>query len=215
MSTIVSTKIGIRLREERERIGMSQHLLAAKAGISRMSQVNYESGKRSPDAIYLLAVFEAGIDVGFVLTGKRSGAPDFYKLASAFVLEKIELQFGMAADVVSFAIESLAEAATDEWLNDPELQNPPLGRTYDMRQSVYGLPIDDLLTALSDNAELLRDIYGTLNTVLLDHPMQIPAKKRLLLVLMLFKSLKGVNDLTGDVFYNTVFDAAQIASDGI
>lgn len=203
-------KIGIRLREERERIGMSQHLLAVKAGISRMSQVNYESGKRSPDANYLLAVSEAGLDVGFVITGKRSGVPDFYKLASSFVLEEIESRFGVAADVLSFTIESIAEAATAEWCDDPESQYPIPGRSYDMKQWVSRLPLDDLLAALSDNADLLRNIYGTLNTVLLDHPMQIPAKKRLLLVLMLFKSLKGATDYN---IYDSAFDAAKIASE--
>ena len=47
--------IGERLKEERERIGLSQTEFAAKAGASKNSQYNYEKGERSPDAAYLAA----------------------------------------------------------------------------------------------------------------------------------------------------------------
>lgn len=72
MST--NAEIGDRLRAERQRIELTQTELAEKAGVSKTSQVNYESGMRAPDALYLHAVGEVGIDVLYVVTGaKQSG----------------------------------------------------------------------------------------------------------------------------------------------
>jgi transcriptional regulator with XRE-family HTH domain len=69
METFVG--IGERLKEERERLGFNQTEFAAKAGASKNSQYNYEKGERSPDAAYLAAVAEKGVDVLYVVTGER------------------------------------------------------------------------------------------------------------------------------------------------
>jgi len=63
--------VGDRLREERTRIGLSQEELAAVGGLRKQAQLNYESGTRSPDASYLLALESAGVDIVYVLTGRR------------------------------------------------------------------------------------------------------------------------------------------------
>ncbi|WP_313103766.1 helix-turn-helix domain-containing protein [Stutzerimonas nitrititolerans] len=65
--------LGDRLKEERERLGMSQTEFAFVAGVSKNSQFNYEKGERNPDAAYLEAVASVGVDVLYVLTGIRSG----------------------------------------------------------------------------------------------------------------------------------------------
>ncbi|WP_162961855.1 helix-turn-helix domain-containing protein, partial [Pseudomonas aeruginosa] len=46
--------IGERLKEERQRLGMSQTELAEQCGVSKNTQLAYEKGERSPDAAYLL-----------------------------------------------------------------------------------------------------------------------------------------------------------------
>jgi len=66
--------IGARLREEREALGVNQTDFAQIGGVQRRAQVNYEAGDRSPDAAYLAAVAEAGVDVLYVLTGRRAVA---------------------------------------------------------------------------------------------------------------------------------------------
>ncbi|MCO7637567.1 helix-turn-helix domain-containing protein [Pseudomonas sp. S 311-6] len=63
--------IGERLREERVRLGYNQADFAAIAGVAKTSQFNYEKGERSPDAAYLAAVAEKGVDVLYVVTGVR------------------------------------------------------------------------------------------------------------------------------------------------
>jgi len=60
-----------RLREERVETGMSQTEFAAVAGVGKQSQINYESGKRHPDASYLSAIAGIGVDVLYILTGRR------------------------------------------------------------------------------------------------------------------------------------------------
>jgi transcriptional regulator with XRE-family HTH domain len=64
--------LGQRLREERVRVGLSQTELAAVGGLQQRAQLNYESGARSPDANYLLALKSVGVDIVYVLTGQRA-----------------------------------------------------------------------------------------------------------------------------------------------
>lgn len=63
--------IGDRLREERVRLGFNQADFAAIAGVAKTTQFNYEKGERSPDADYLAAVGERGVDVLYVVSGRR------------------------------------------------------------------------------------------------------------------------------------------------
>lgn len=67
--------IGDRLKEERLRLGMNQTDFAAITGVTKNSQFNYEKGERSPDAAYLAAAADAGVDVLYVVTGLRTPMP--------------------------------------------------------------------------------------------------------------------------------------------
>lgn len=70
MSTQTNS-IGERIREEREALGLSKTAFAKVLGIHRNTQGNYEAGEREPDAAYLAKASEAGVDISYVLTGKR------------------------------------------------------------------------------------------------------------------------------------------------
>lgn len=63
---------GQRLKEERERMGLSQSDFGALAGVSKVSQINYEKDVRSPDAKYLCALHENKIDTCYLLSGVRA-----------------------------------------------------------------------------------------------------------------------------------------------
>ena len=65
--------ISDRLREEREKLRLSQTAIAEIGGVQKRAQINYESGERSPDANYLAAIAAAGADVRYILTGQREG----------------------------------------------------------------------------------------------------------------------------------------------
>ncbi|WP_313042136.1 helix-turn-helix transcriptional regulator [Pseudomonas sp.] len=64
--------IGIRLREERERLGLNQTAFGELGGVQKRAQINYEKDERLPDAGYLSALSGANVDVLYVLTGNRS-----------------------------------------------------------------------------------------------------------------------------------------------
>lgn len=63
--------LGVRLKEERRRLGLSQIDLGAIGGIEGNAQGLYERGKRFPNATYLSLVAAAGVDILFVVTGER------------------------------------------------------------------------------------------------------------------------------------------------
>ncbi|BGE68171.1 helix-turn-helix transcriptional regulator [Pseudomonas aeruginosa] len=67
--------IGARLREERERLGLSQPRFAAIAGTTKQTLFSWETGKTAPDAFQIAALANAGVDVLYVLTGQRQGVP--------------------------------------------------------------------------------------------------------------------------------------------
>jgi transcriptional regulator with XRE-family HTH domain len=67
---VENIEAGRRLREERERLGLSQTAFAAIGLVSKGSQILYEKGKPCPSN-YLSAIAAHGADVLYILTGRR------------------------------------------------------------------------------------------------------------------------------------------------
>lgn len=173
-----------------------------------MSQVNYETGKRSPDALYLRAAYEAGVDVSYVITGRRTVAPDFFRMACRLVLEAVELRTGIAEDVLGFVIEALADAATAGWLKEQRSASCDAGMPCEIQAFIQTGDLDELLRALNQNARLLRDIFGVLNAALASLPEpSLNGERRLALVLMLFKASLASDKVDRDL----IRDAIRVA----
>jgi DNA-binding XRE family transcriptional regulator len=64
--------LGERLKEERERLKLSQEAFGDVGGVKRLAQINYERNDRAPDATYLQQVAAIGADVLYILTGNRT-----------------------------------------------------------------------------------------------------------------------------------------------
>lgn len=64
---------GERIKEERQRLKLTQADFAKLAGVSRQSQANYEVEEREPGALYLINLYDQ-VDVPYILTGRRSSA---------------------------------------------------------------------------------------------------------------------------------------------
>ncbi|UQY37315.1 helix-turn-helix transcriptional regulator [Pseudomonas fulva] len=75
--------IGERLREERDRLDLSQTAFAELGGVQKRAQINYEKDDRHPDAGYLAAIAAANVDVLYVLTGERLVRPESIEPAVA------------------------------------------------------------------------------------------------------------------------------------
>ena len=67
--------LGERLKEERQKLRLTQEEFANKTGGTGKSQGNYERDLRSPSAEYLLSADSLGVDILYVLTGRRAGEP--------------------------------------------------------------------------------------------------------------------------------------------
>ncbi|VWX62520.1 helix-turn-helix domain-containing protein [Sphingorhabdus sp. 109] len=62
---------GLRLRQERIRLGLNQQEFGERAGVSKNSISSYEKGERPANVVFLMVLEDIGVDVGFVLTGNR------------------------------------------------------------------------------------------------------------------------------------------------
>src|SRR3954451_10457454 len=90
---------GARLAEERKRLGLKQAEFAALVGTDVPKQSLYENDRRELRADYLARLAAAKIDVGYVLTGKRSGGgwlgEEASQLLTAYVALPPDLQAGL------------------------------------------------------------------------------------------------------------------------
>lgn len=91
--------VGIRLKSERERLGLSQDQLAEHCGVSRPTQYRYESGKGSPTSEYVTAAAKIGVNVQFVLVGsgtlpvklstKETALVDLFRLSTPSIQDAV------------------------------------------------------------------------------------------------------------------------------
>lgn len=71
MQYVPIADFGARLREERVRKGLNQADFAALGGVSKNSQLSYERGSSPANVEYLLALGAQGVDVAYLMTGRR------------------------------------------------------------------------------------------------------------------------------------------------
>jgi transcriptional regulator with XRE-family HTH domain len=79
------TTFGTRLKEERRRLGLKQAEFAALVGTDVPKQSLYENDKRQLRAGYLSRLEPAGVDVAYVVTGRRSSGVPLGENVSAFL----------------------------------------------------------------------------------------------------------------------------------
>lgn len=65
-------EVSSRIAEERKRFGLSQEIFGMELGVSKRTQAGYEGGASAPDAVYLIKAAQMGVDVEYVLFGRRS-----------------------------------------------------------------------------------------------------------------------------------------------
>ncbi len=103
--------IGDRLRSERSRLGLSQGDFAEKCGIHKNSLRLYEQGERSPTLVLLLVFQDIGVDISYVLTGRRSDAELGFSeqhhldMLSKLSVREREAVFGLVATLAGEVID--------------------------------------------------------------------------------------------------------------
>lgn len=144
-----------RLREERLRLNMVQPEFAELGGVGKQSQINYESGKRVPDAAYLSALSAHGVDVGFIVTGERSAPPVDRSMLGVPMSDFVQVreygaQLSAGPGTISGPVEVVGEFAfRSSWLR--QLTSSP-GECYLVR--VKG---DSMQPTIPDGAVVLID----------------------------------------------------------
>ena len=105
---------GARLAEERRRLGLKQAEFAASAGTDVPKQSLYENERRELRAEYLARLPDMGVDVLYVLTGRRGGGEWLgggeSELLSAYLALSPEMQA---------AVLSLARALREQFEGEP------------------------------------------------------------------------------------------------
>jgi transcriptional regulator with XRE-family HTH domain len=107
---------GERLREERKRLQLSQTEVATAGGVKRLAQGQYETGTSMPSVRYLQGIAHVGIDLGYVLFGRRSSSSVLtaveitriegraFELLEDFVSTQPEATYGVEARFAMFQL---------------------------------------------------------------------------------------------------------------
>ncbi len=107
--------IGLRLRQERERLGLSQKIFGEIGGVEANAQGKYESGGRAPKADYLSRVAERGVDVLYVLTGSPTPIQlDNLSQLEEKILENYRAMFKEDQDAIRRLTSTLAEHSASQ-----------------------------------------------------------------------------------------------------
>ena len=101
---------GARLKEERQRLGLKLAAFAALVGTDTPKQSMYENDRRGLRADYLSRIAAAGVDIVYVLTGRRSEGEWLDEKAKAFLAACLELPIELQQAVMRL-LEDLSRMA--------------------------------------------------------------------------------------------------------
>ncbi|WP_300435566.1 helix-turn-helix transcriptional regulator [Zoogloea sp.] len=94
----------MRLKEERERLGFSQVEFADRAGTTRKTLFNWESGTGGPTAEVLATWADLGVDVQYIVTGQRQGQGIGESAVHQAVIDAVDLlSLGKKVDAAQLA----------------------------------------------------------------------------------------------------------------
>lgn len=99
-----------RLREERLRLEPHQGKFAAKLGISQNRQSFLEKGERELRAEYLEQVAALGIDIQYIITGRRGG--ELLSVYESILLDSIHSLDEESRDAILLVVRRMADKAT-------------------------------------------------------------------------------------------------------
>lgn len=132
------------------RLKFDQRGFAAKAAVSKNTQLNYEQGKSAMDVDYLLRIARLGADIVYIVTGARDGAenadrisvpaldPDTLDLVS---VDEIDRSFGLGGTFADGPVVTRSHLFARYWLEsitqtDPSLLTFTRGRGDSMQPTI-------------------------------------------------------------------------------
>lgn len=190
---------GKRLREERERLGLNQEAFGAIGGVKKLAQLKYEKGERAPDALYLAAIKNKGVDIVYLLTGERDELKVWEDQTTAFhnLLLYIGERMGIACEVM----EGLMFAAWQEEENGDrkEMVGP---RTLQLFEKAWvKLPKPEV------HWKTLEAVLEAIDGVLGQKGCVIPSRKKATIAVMQYQAARA----TGKVDLRMIEYAVSLA----
>jgi len=203
--------IGERLREERERLGMSQAAFGVLGGVLKLAQLNYEKGARLPAYQYFDKLRERPeVDVGYILTGEREGDLHHYRAAEARVNTLIAMELGLEPGAFGEAVE----IAVHQLRTQAAGVSPPDEMHLVDKLDSSLLQVENAVDAAVNRSPnvfdygILEELFTYLDAALADHSPAIPPEKKAQVFAMLYRTSKA----GGRVDPQVVQDAIRLAS---
>lgn len=193
----MTSSLGLRIKKERERLGMTQGEFAEKLGIHRNTQARYETGAREPDAEYLGNAESIGCDYLYLLSGERTTPDSVLGLAAARILPAISERAGIDGSALLDLLHLAAEEEASTWKPEAGWQR--------------GRPIDwnALQDALFADGALLHSVFYEVARILQELGAHLIWWKRAQVVLMFYRSSKE----TGQLDAKRLEEAVTLAAD--
>lgn len=204
-----------RLIEERRRLGLSQADFAGRAGVSLSSQKRYELGERKPDTHYLEEVRGIGVDVTYLLTGKRRSqknewVDEFHMLMFAESISKV---LGITKSDLKTIV-----GFVETTMRNPPYRSLPSEESMPIYDEMFLMAVSDLVsrkTAYGQKGEIQEIDHSLLTEILIGVESAIgilevtisPAKKATAISL-LYRSFKT----SGKINQKTIDDTVRLAA---
>lgn len=143
---------GVRLREERKKLKLNQLEFAAIADTTKQTLYSWETDKTAPPVDRLAQFAQAGVDVGYVITGVRTPDPST-PLSDEFIYinrMNVEVSAGHGAQVDQELVVSKM-AFRKDWIKQMGLDRS--------RLAILRAKGDSMSPTIEDGATLLVETY--------------------------------------------------------
>lgn len=214
--------ISKRLKEERQRLGLSQVAFAEKAGVHSNTQRKYESGEREPDTAYLTSIKSFGVDAGYVLIGLRGIRPPTRDEIEQSADQSITLQddpVSLHTEGVGHLILSILGIPTDSWneLARKSVTRVPTGGIYvDANAPAWGRGLvkrSPLISRLIKDAEaidvaLLSGVLSQVESLLDQSGLTMQTEKKAQATALLYRAFKA----SGKIDQAMIEEAVKLAA---
>lgn len=200
---------GKRLKQERERLGLSQTKFAEACGVGKTAQFNYERGERTPSSLYMDAAGALGADVYFIFTGTRAGEDVHYVRAYSWLLSTIEMLLGLEENTFKKLCKERVELAEQSnWYGD----KPP----EHSKSTNFGPWIDSVMKWLSTSTkpdrcidmDMFARVLASIETQAREVGADMDPEKKARAAVMLYRAAKA----SGSVDRRMIEDAVKLAA---
>ncbi len=194
----MNEELASRLKKERERLGLSQAEFAKMLGIHRNTLVRYENGIREPDSGFIARAGDSGVDVGYLMSGRKTDAISMHRLGTIRVLPLIAERAGLNSNALLELLDLAAEEEASMW-----------GPTVDLKEP-RKLGWVELIDALFEDSELLARVFCEVKRVTHEEGLTVSFNRRARATLLIYRSGRASG---GTIDHDFAVEALKLAAD--